>query len=158
MPFDAEHDRRVRLAAFAFLEECRSRYGDVMPSDVLQGGFEYHGQRVPLMAPQGIFKPAIMELPLSVTTAPVVPGKERPYDDEVSEDSIRYRYRGTDINHRDNEGVRLAMLRRIPLVYFHGIVPGRYQAEWPVYVVGDDPGALTFTLLVDNRVVFATND
>jgi putative restriction endonuclease len=50
------------------------------------------------------------------------------------------------------------MLRRVPLVYFHGIVPGRYQAEWPVYVTHDDPGSLTFTVLVDSRVSFSVVD
>jgi len=109
------------------------------------------------MSPQqGIFKPAVLDLPLSLTTVPVVPGKERPYDDGVTEDGITYRYRGTDPNQRDNAGVRLAMLQRVPLIYFHGIVPGRYQAEWPVYVVNDNPAALTFTVLIDDRVTFAT--
>jgi putative restriction endonuclease len=152
-----ELDRRVRVATFDFLTELRRRVGDVMPKGVLVAGFSFEGRRVPLMsAQQGIFKPAVLELPLSLTTVPIVPGKERPYEDEVGDDGIRYRYRGTDANHRDNAGVRLAMLRRVPLIYFHGIVPGRYQAEWPVYVVHDDPGALTFTVLVDDRVSFAT--
>lgn len=107
------------------------------------------------MSPQqGIFKPAAMELPLSLVTAPIVPGRERPYDDAVSDEGIQYRYRGTDLNHRDNAGVRLAMLHGVPLVYFHGILPGQYAAEFPVYVVHDNPPGLTFTLLVDNRVVF----
>ena len=38
-----------------------------------------------------------------------------------------------------------------PLVYFHGIVPGLYAAEWPVFIVGDEPGRLTFTVSVDER-------
>jgi putative restriction endonuclease len=152
---DVELDRRIRLAAFEFLAALRRQVGDVMPRETLIAGFQFEGRRVPLMSPQqGIFKPAIMELPLSLTTVPVVPGKERPYEDEIGEDGIRYRYRGTDPNHRDNAGVRLAMLRRVPLVYFHGIVPGRYQAEWPAYVAYDDPGSLTFTVLVDTRVSF----
>ena len=32
------------------------------------------------------------------------------------------------------------MEARVPLIYFHGIVPGRYLASWPVFIVGDDPG------------------
>jgi hypothetical protein len=35
------------------------------------------------------------------------------------------------------------------------IVPGRYQAEWPVYVAYDDPSSLTFTVLVDTQVSFS---
>jgi len=41
------------------------------------------------------------------------------------------------------------MTRQTPLIYFHGIVPGLYQAAWPVYIVGDDPARLTFTVSVD---------
>jgi putative restriction endonuclease len=53
--------------------------------------------------------------------------------------------------HADNVGLRLAMQRQVPLIYFHGIVPGLYVAEWPVYIVGDDPGHLTFTVSVEER-------
>src|SRR5688572_25357983 len=156
---DVEAVRRIRLAAFEHLASLRSRSGDVMPRELLLEGFSYENRRVPLMSPQqGIFKPAVLELPLSLTTVPIVPGKERPYEDELSEDGIHYRYRGSDPDHRDNAGVRLAMLRKVPLIYFHGVVPGRYQAEWPVYVVGDNPRALTFTVLADSRVTFAPTD
>ena len=48
-----------------------------------------------------------------------------------------------------------ASLRRLRTdridIYFHGIVPGVYVAEWPVYIVGDDPERLTFTVSVDDR-------
>ena len=37
---------------------------------LLQQGFEFQGQRIPLVAPQGIFKPKILELPISITTTP----------------------------------------------------------------------------------------
>ena len=53
--------------------------------------------------------------------------------------------------HRDNVGLRTAMLRNSPLAYFFGIVPGRYEAIWPVFVVGDDPVTLTFTVLAEDR-------
>lgn len=43
------------------------------------------------------------------------------------------------------------MRTRKPLVYFHALMPGRYYALWPVYVVGDDPRTLTFTVAVDDR-------
>src|SRR5205823_3605890 len=58
---------------------------------------------------------------------------------------------GTDRAHRDNAGLREAMRRQLPLVYFHGIVPGRYMASWPVFIVDDDPHALTFSVAVDDR-------
>jgi putative restriction endonuclease len=42
------------------------------------------------------------------------------------------------------------MQRRLPLIYFHGVVEGKYLAAWPVFVVGDDPAGLAFTIAVDD--------
>lgn len=148
-------DTQVRLAAFRFLEEQQRLAGDegVLPHSRLVEGFVYQGQRVPLMGPQGIFKPrALRDIPLSIRTVAVVEGEARPYDDAFGEDGLlRYRYRGTDPRHHENVGLRLAMERRVPLIYFHGIVPGLYVAAWPVFIVGDDPARLTFTVSVEDR-------
>jgi len=144
-------DEAVRVAAFGFLKEQTAlRGGSVLPRRVLEQGFEFDGRRVPLVGPQGIFKPAVCELPLSITTVPEVPGKERPYEDEPTYQGVHYRYRGTDPRHPDNAGLRRAMAEHIPLIYFHGHRPGLYHAEWPVYVVADDPTRLTFTILTED--------
>jgi putative restriction endonuclease len=42
------------------------------------------------------------------------------------------------------------MQERLPLVYLHGVVPGRYVATWPVFVVRDRPDELTFSIAVDD--------
>lgn len=42
------------------------------------------------------------------------------------------------------------MQKETPLVYFHGVVPGKYLAVWPVFVTGDDPGSLVFRVAVDD--------
>lgn len=147
----AELDKAVRLAAFNFLaEQATLRGGLVIPRGVLEEGFQFNGRRVPLVAPQGIFKPAVCELPLSITTVPTVPGKARPYEDEPTYEGVRYRYRGTNPGHPDNVGMRRAMVEHVPLIYFHGHRPGLYHAEWPAFVVGDDPGRLTFTILTED--------
>ena len=149
MDFDRNHDQRVRAAAFDWLaRQVSIRGDDVLPRDILVRGFELDGKRVPLISPQGIFKPALMQLPLSINTSPA-----RPYGDAFGSDNLlRYRYRGTDPYHRDNVGLRTAMQNRLPLAYFFGIVPGRYHAMWPVYVVGDAPEALTFSIAIDDAV------
>lgn len=144
-------DSRVRLAAFAFLEQQTQLHGSTLPWEVLSRGFDHEGRRVPLVGPQGIFTPAVLHLPLTMTTAPPVRGKEAPYDDELAGDALRYRYRGTDPNHRDNVGLREVMRRGIPLIYLRGVVKGHYVVAWPVFVVGDDPRALTFTVAVGQR-------
>ena len=43
------------------------------------------------------------------------------------------------------------MFEQTPLIYFHGIVPGRYIAIWPVFIIGDSPETLTFTVAADTR-------
>jgi len=143
----SELDRKVRLTAFNWLAEQVAIHGDVLPRAVLAQGFEFEGQRVPLVAPQGIFKPKLLaQMPLSITTTP-----EGPYDDSFGPDGVLlYRYRGTDPQHRDNAGLRMALFRKVPLVYFHGVVPGKYLAVWPVFVVGDDPENLTFKVEVED--------
>jgi putative restriction endonuclease len=125
---------------------------DLLPRTVLARGFDFEGVRVPLISPQGIFRPRVCDFPLSITTVPVREDQPRPYDDIIGTDGIlRYRYRGTNPNHRDNVGLREAARRRVPLIYFHGVVPGRYVADFPVYIVGDDPATLTFSVSVDER-------
>lgn len=150
--FVDNHDFRVRQTAFEFLEKLTALHGEVVPRTKLEAGFQYRDERVPLLSPAGIFKPAILEeIPLTITTVPIKPGKPRPYDDEIGKDgSIRYRYRGENPNHRDNVGLRQACKRRVPLIYFYGVVPGQYLPFWPVYIVGDDPESLTFQVQVDD--------
>lgn len=146
-------DQRVRTAAFAFLEQQTRLDGDVLPRSVLTEGFLFDGRRVPLIGPQGIFKPAVLpEMPLSITTAPVTEGRERPYNDELGTGGqLRYRYRGSDAMHWENVSLRVAGQRQVPLVYLFGLVPGEYLAVWPVFVVHDDPASLSFTVQVDGR-------
>jgi putative restriction endonuclease len=146
-------DLAVRLAAFGVLENQARVHGEVLPRTVLAAGFMFEGSRVPLVGPQGIFKPAIMDMPLSITTVPAVEGQTRPYEDQVRADGLLYRYRGTDPHHHDNVGLRRAMQAQVPLVYFHGVVPSRYLASWPVYIVADDPRTLTFKVQVDEPSV-----
>ncbi len=148
-PAAAARDARVRLAAFEWLERQVGEHGDVLDWAVLALGFTYRGQRVPLVSQQGIFKPRVLpEMPLSIRTSP-----DGPYDDHFGPDGLlRYAYRGTDPAHPDNVALRRAMRARVPLVYFHGVVRGRYLAVWPVFVVGDDPGSLTFVVAADDPV------
>jgi len=126
-------DLAIRLAAFRFLERLSRFHGEALPYQALAAGFEFEGVRIPLLGPQGIFKPQVMDLPLSIMTSPPTPRRPRPYDDGFEADGlIRYRYRGnqSDIDHRDNAGLREALRRGTPLVYFHGLFIGKYKAVW----------------------------
>ena len=146
-------DARVRVSAFTFLAEQTRLLGEVLPRTLLSRGFSFEGRQVRLMGPQGIFKPAILpELPLTITTVPTVEGRERPYEDEIGENGlIVYRYRGTNPDHHENVGRRTATARQTPLIHFIGVVPSKYMALWPVFIVGDDPASLSFTVAVEDR-------
>lgn len=146
-----ELDQRVRLAAFQWLRAQMDVHGEVLPRSILAEGFLFDARRVPLLGPQGIFKPALCDTPLSITTSP-----NSPYADAwTPENRLRYAYRGTDPAHPDNRGLRRAMQTQTPVVYFFGIAPSQYLATFPAYIVGDRPEGLTFEVQVDDVVQLA---
>jgi putative restriction endonuclease len=151
MSWGEDVDSAVRLAAFRFLDEQVQLHGEVLTWALLSRGFVFRDRRVPLVAQQGIFKPAVLrDTPLTIRTAPIESGRPRPYDDHLSDGGLLlYRYRGTDPRHRDNVSLRLAMQRQTPMIYLYGVVPGQYMPVWPIFIVGDDPAALSFRVAVD---------
>lgn len=142
-------DTEARIAAFTWLKSQSDIYGEVFPRKILESGFSYKGERVPLLGPQGIFKPKIFPIiPLSITTT-----SNSPYDDGKLGGFLSYKYRGIDPLHRDNIGLRMAMEQQIPLVYFYSLTPGKYFAMWPVYIISENRADLSFTVAVDDEKV-----
>lgn len=77
---------------------------------------------------------------------------DRPYNDTFNDEGLLdYRYRKDDAGKADNSRLRSAMLKGLPLVYFHAMSKGKYDASWPVYIVGDNPDTSTFTIAVDDK-------
>ena len=140
------------MAAFQWLSELGAPSNELTRT-VLARGFELNGVRIPLLAPQGIWSPAGFRTPLSIASIP-----SGPYADsvDVAANRLRYAYRGTDPNQRDNVGLRRARELRTPLIYFHRTDPGHYLATFPVFVVGDDPQSLMFTVNVDESWVLTS--
>ena len=66
-------DRKIRIAAFAWLSDQVEIHGDVLPRGLLAKGFIFENKPVPLVSPQGIFKPKMLDYPLTITTAPKGP-------------------------------------------------------------------------------------
>lgn len=142
---DRDTDTRIRLAAIQRLEELKRVHGEVLPSSELRNGFEFEGQHLALIGQQGIIKPRMMDLALSITTS-----YRNPYDDAVGDDGfIIYHYQGTDPQRYDNVAVRQAGVAGVPLVYFRGVARGQYLAFWPAFVQHDDPASLVFSVAVD---------
>ena len=137
----------VRTAAFQWLQRHWESTGETIPRAALELGFPFEGERVQLLGPQGIFKPRqIAHYPLSITTT-----TKSPYSDsfEPGTDFLLYSYRGNDPDFHENRRLRDAMHDRVPLTYFFSTIPGRYLTIWPVYVVGDNPSRLQFTVAAD---------
>lgn len=155
---DLSIDDELRAMAFAHVQRLRDRYGGRIPSAELSAGVMLRGNRVPIWNYQkGIFKPAALGrdgAALSVQTS-----AESPYADSHDPDAghFIYKYRGTDPDHPDNIALRRAMWHQRPLLYLVAVDPGVYDAILPVYVAGDDPARLQFTLTADHAVAPATD-
>jgi putative restriction endonuclease len=141
-----ERELAVRIEAFQYLERLRALHGDALPWQALAQGFEFQGHPIPLIGQAGIWKPKLLELPISIATSP-----RNPYNDVIADDGmLLYRYQGSAARSYDNDLLRRAMLEAIPLIYFHGISKGVYAALWPAVIVGDEPAAQTFTVACED--------
>jgi putative restriction endonuclease len=144
------------------LRDAAIRWLDERPQPRVDFGwlaqFEYQGRRVPLMDRQrGIRKPAGMDAALAIRTTFTAPNQLPPYNDEIGTDGLqRYKYRGTDPDHPENVALRRAMEQRLPLIWFVGVASGLYEPIYPVYVIGEERGALQFALAVDEGQRFIT--
>jgi putative restriction endonuclease len=145
-----ELDTAIRAVAF---EQVRwlSEVHDHLTAAELKPGFVFGGERIPLINPQrGIFKPRQMRYLLSIKTVYPRPGGKVWYDDQrrvhrqifQGDETIDYAFMGQDSDAADNRWLREALDNRIPVIYFLGIAPGRYQAVFPVFIAGWDPKAL----------------
>ena len=114
-------------------------------------GFIFQGERIPLVNPQrGIFKPRQMRFLLSIKTVFPRPGGRIWYDDQrevhrqifEGDDAIDYAFMGENPDAADNRWLREAFESQVPVIYFLGIAPGRYQAVFPAFVSGWDASAL----------------
>jgi putative restriction endonuclease len=58
------------------------------------------------------------------------------------DEMIDYAFMGQDPNAADNQWLREAFENQVPIIYFLGIAPGRYQAMLPAFISGWDATAL----------------
>jgi putative restriction endonuclease len=145
-------DDLIRMAAFTWLKEQVDVYGEILDWSDLANGFMFKDQRIHLAGQSGIWKPQMMQLPISITTK-----FGGPYPDKLNKDGlIEYKYRGENPNFWDNVGLREAMRLKKPLIYLFGVSRGRYFVSFPVYIIHDDPANLTFSVQVDE--IAALND
>lgn len=154
MPPGAD-DAQLRQAAFEQVDRLAALKGGILDSDDLGAGFQFQGERVPLVNPQrGIFKPRQMAGLLSIRTVFPRRGARVWYDDQreahrqiyAGDDVVEYAFMGADPNSSDNRWLREAMEKQTPIIYFLGVSPGRYQPIIPTFIVGWFPDRLRVQL------------
>lgn len=152
MSADDVTDALMRQAAFDHVRKLNETR-DVITAEDLNQGFMYRGERIALINPRrGIFKPRQMKYLLSIKTVFPKPGNRVWYDDQrevhrqlfEAEETVDYAFTGTDPEAADNRALREACEQRIPIMYFLGIAPGRYQVMMPAFIASwDGPGLKT---------------
>ncbi|WP_119419758.1 HNH endonuclease [Desertibaculum subflavum] len=147
---DADRDTLMRMAAFDRVRRL-AQVRDHLTANDLKSGFIFQGERIPLINPQrGIFKPQQMRFLLSIKTVFPKPGGKVWYDDQrevhrqifEGDETVDYAFMGQDPEAADNRWLREACDHQIPVIYFLGIAPGRYQAMVPTFIVGWDADSL----------------
>ena len=143
-------DTLIRAAAFDHVRQLAELH-DHLTAAELKPGFTFQGQRIPLVNPQrGIFKPQQMRFLLSIKTVFPRPGNKIWYDDQrdvhrqifEGEDAVDYAFMGKDPDAADNRWLREAFEHEVPIIYFLGVAPGRYQAVFPALISGWDATTL----------------
>ena len=143
-------DARIRMAAFECVRKL-SEIHDHLTANKLKPGFIFEGERIPFVNPQrGIFKPRQMQFLLSIKTVFPRPGSRVWYDDQrkvhrqifEGNEVVEYAFMGRNPEAADNRWLREAFENQIPIIYFLGIAPSRYQAMVPAYIAGWDAKAL----------------
>ena len=133
-------DHQIRTAAIAWLSQIVQAHGEnPFPRDLLLKGFYFQGKNITLINQRGIWKPKGCDVPISISTTP-----NSPYKDSRQGTFMQYKYMGSDPNHTDNAGLRRAMVEKIPLIYFYAFKPSQYFAEFPVYIINEDPYTKSF--------------
>ena len=144
-----ELDERLRGAVIAYLDRFWERGLRSIPYRELEA-FEFEGRRVPLVGQTGIRKVRGFEAALTIMTTYRARPQDRPYEDAEGPDGYwRYKWRGTDPAHPDNVALRRAMEQGKPLVWFVGVAQGTYAPIYPVWLVGEEPGAHQFVVALD---------
>lgn len=143
---DGALDAAIRRAAFDHLRAL-SAGRDYVTSEDLARGFDFNGERIPVVNPRrGIFKPRRMKYLLSIRTIFPKPGNKVWYDDQTkvhqalyqSEEFVDYAFMGDNPEAADNRWLREASEAQAPVVYFIGVAPGRFFPAYPSYVAGCD--------------------
>jgi putative restriction endonuclease len=148
----ADVDEAIRAAAFAYLDGLGARDRPVSRAELESFAFDGRSLRL-IGAQRGIWKPAFLQAALSILTTYVAPNEVPPYEDQLGPDGYpRYKWMGTDPRAFDNVALRTAMAAGKQLMWFIGVAPALFHAEYPVWLVGEEPDRQQFVVALDDTM------
>ncbi|MDE0305509.1 MAG: HNH endonuclease [Albidovulum sp.] len=135
-------DSRIRYAAIGHIQKFQANRQQLSWSEIANG-FVFRGRKL-FFATQarGIFKPKQMKSLLSIKTVIPKPGRKSWYDDQQSvheslfssDESVEYEFMKGSAESRENQLLRDACDRQLPIIYFLGVAPSQYIAHAPVFI------------------------
>lgn len=125
------------LAISRFIRECGT---NVLSWTEINQGFRFGDQQIHFASKAvGIFKPKQINDGVALSIKQVRPsraGRVAPYDDrELADGLVAYRLEKSG---RDNDYLREAWARRIPIIFFRGLADAQYEVLYPVFVQAID--------------------
>lgn len=157
-------DADIRISAFQQLRAAIRVHGGALPWSLIKEGFTARGQRFLFAsAAEGIFRPAGMSGLLSIKTVVPKPRGRIWYHDQASPeltntgDTLSYAFTGIDPGNTRNQWLRQAMEEQLPLIYFFGVAPGRYEPLFPAFVTEWQPEKLRCGLSFSAAASFEAN-
>ncbi len=146
-------ETRLRLEAIQHVLAVRERWTGVPASEV-STFMSTAGQRIFLKSIQGVFKPAQLTLPLSITTTLASPYADKPIDGN----RVLYNFAPRSA---DNDSLKRCAEGSVPLIYFLQTKPKprpEYIVFAPVFVVGWDDAESVFMIdLSEQRAEFVAH-
>ena len=149
------NDEQIRSAAFARIANLDARFVGAIPWSEISAGVTVANETVLLCGrARGIFRPRQMQRGvISIKTTIPREGRLRRYEDIASDEGyFVYKFMGDDPTNPDNRALREAWEDKSPLIYFHGIAPGLYQAIWPIYITHWDGVAMSVQAVPGERI------
>lgn len=140
----------IRQEIFRWLDARRAEGVETF-SQTSTSDLPIAGERIRLMpTQQGIWKPRNLGAALSFRTVYRPDGAMRPYDDAIGSDGLyRYKMRGDDPHHYQNQALRDAQAFGLPLIWWLGVQGGDYSPLYPVFLVGEERDDLQFVVDID---------
>lgn len=145
MSFDSE--QHIREAALEWVRSASLDGTRPLTREALANDFLVDGERFPLVdRGRGIRKPIGWQAALSILTSAGKAGS-RPYEDDQGPDGLhRYKLRRDQRGTSENESLRVALAKQVPLIWFVGVAPGLFNAISPVFLIAEEPEESQFVM------------